>query len=395
MTAGWDKENGFFLHSEDERFKLRITGQIQNDYHSYFSEDDRVDTDTFLVRRARLGIEADLFQYYEFRFLPDFGNNQVRLTDAYFNMHYWDAFQVETGKFKQPFSYEQLILDRFVPTMERSIIDQLVPQRDIGVMLHGEQVFGDRFDWGIAVSNGEQNGDVDLNQGKDYTARVAIRPFRELSPYLEQAQFGISAGIGVEQETANGFVLKTPLGVPFFNFLTNVYANGMRTRYSPEFAYFFGGLGLSAQYFHMNQDFATPSGKYTIDVPFNGYYFMASYLLTGETRTTYSAPVDPHDPFDPRCDTFGIGAWELVGRVSRLHVADVFLPGALELADPTKVTSGATEMTLGFNWYLNAWVRLQVNWEHSWFDTPLQLGPTKANRTEHDDTLGVRMQIIF
>jgi hypothetical protein len=52
-------------------------------------------------------------------------------------------------------------------------------------------------------------------------------------------------------------------------------------------------------------------------------------------------------------------------------------------------------MTLGFNWYLNAWARLQVNWEHSWFDTPVQLGPTKASRTEHDDALGVRLQIIF
>ena len=100
-------------------------------------------------------------------------------------------------------------------------------------------------------------------------------------------------------------------------------------------------------------------------------------------------------PFDPRLGSFGIGAWELVGRVSRLHLADVFLPGALELADPTKVTDGATEMTLGFNWYLNAWVRLQVNWEHDWFDTPVELGPTKASRTEHDDVLGVRLQIIF
>ena len=311
------------------------------------------------------------------------------------NIHYWDAFQVEGGKFKQPFSYEQLIMDRYVPTMERSIIDQLVPQRDDGIMLHGEHMFGDRFDWGVSVSNGEQNGDVDLNQGKDYVARVAVRPFRELSEYIEQAQFGFSIGTGVEQETANTFVLKTPLGVPFFNFLSGVFANGLRTRWSPEFAYFYGGLGLSAQYFRMNQDFATPNGKHTIDVPFDGYYIMITYLLTGETRTEYSAPVVPLQPFDPRCGRWGSGAWELVGRVSHLQLSDVFLPGTSELADPTKVTNGATEMTLGFNWYLNAWVRLQANWEHDWFNTPVQLGPTKASRTEHDDVFATRLQFIF
>ena len=67
MTAGWNEKDGFFVRSADDQFRLRITGQIQNDYRSYFNEDDRVDTDTFAVRRARLGIEADIFQNYEFR----------------------------------------------------------------------------------------------------------------------------------------------------------------------------------------------------------------------------------------------------------------------------------------------------------------------------------------
>ena len=46
-------------------------------------------------------------------------------------------------------------------------------------------------------------------------------------------------------------------------------------------------------------------------------------------------------------------------------------PGLARLADPTKYSSGATEMTLGLNWYLNRWVRAQLNWEHVWFDDPV------------------------
>src|SRR6267378_3667544 len=54
ILAGWDK--GFFLRSADKAFDLRITGQIQADYRAFLDVGDRADVDTFLVRRARLGI---------------------------------------------------------------------------------------------------------------------------------------------------------------------------------------------------------------------------------------------------------------------------------------------------------------------------------------------------
>src|SRR5438128_8860247 len=111
--AGWDDKRGFFLRSPDDRFTLRLTGQIQADYRAFLDGIDYTDIDSFLVRRARLGIEANMFGAYEFRLLPDFSNAQApgvnasnRIQDAYMNVHYWDEFQVEVGKFKQPFSYE-------------------------------------------------------------------------------------------------------------------------------------------------------------------------------------------------------------------------------------------------------------------------------------------------
>src|SRR5262245_55391693 len=102
VFAGWD--NGFVLRSHDDQFLLRITGQIQTDYRDYLNSADTTDIPTFLIRRARLGIEASVFRYFEFRLLPDFGQGNTRLQDAYLNVHYWNEFQFETGKFKQPFS---------------------------------------------------------------------------------------------------------------------------------------------------------------------------------------------------------------------------------------------------------------------------------------------------
>ena len=395
ITAGWD--DGFVLRSADERFQLRITGQVQSDYRGYLDDGNRVNVDSFTVRRARLGIEATVLNYYEFRFLPDFGVGQTRIQDAFFNLHYWDSFQVEIGKFKQPFSYEQLIQDRFVPIMERSLIDQLVPARDVGVMLHGQKLFNDRFDWGISVSNGERDGDTDTNDYKDAAARIAVRPFRRCDelPGLQRLQFGFAVTSGVQQESTSNFQLRTPAGVPFFRFADNVRAEGLRNRWSPEIAYFFGGFALAAQYFKQTQEFSAPNGA-VVDVPCEGFYLMASYLLTGEQRTGYSQAIEPLLPFDPRPGRFGPGAWELVGRVSRVHLSgDVFASGSRRLADPTRYSNGATELTLGFNWYLNKWVRTQFNWERAWFDQPVRLGPAPTNRYSIEDSLMARLQIMF
>src|SRR5262249_8628894 len=146
---------------------------------------------------------------FEFRLLPDFARQELRVQDAYLNVHYVDWLQVEAGKFKQPFSYEQLIQDRFVPTLERSLIDQLVPARDVGIMVHGEKLFGGRLDYAVAVSNGEINGDQDTNDVKDLAARLVVRPFHcpEAWPVLQGLQLGIAGTTGVEQEPVSPNVL--------------------------------------------------------------------------------------------------------------------------------------------------------------------------------------------
>ena len=174
--AGWDDKNGFFLRSADDQFLLRITGQVQSDYRYYLNDHDAVDLPNFLVRRARLGIEATVFGHYDFRLLPDFGQGNTRLQDAYLNARWWDEFQFEAGKFKQPFSYEQLIQDRFVPTLERSMIDQLVPARDVGLMAHGYKLFDDRFDYQASIYGGNINGDQDTDKNKEAAGRVVVRP---------------------------------------------------------------------------------------------------------------------------------------------------------------------------------------------------------------------------
>jgi phosphate-selective porin OprO/OprP len=400
VHAGWD--NGFFIRSADKAYLLRITGQIQSDYRGFLDAHDQTDVDQFLLRRARFGIEATVFEHYEFRFLPDFGLGKTDIQDSYLNVHYWDALQFEVGKFKQPFSYEQLIQDRFVPTLERSMIDQIVPARDVGAMIHGQKLFGDRFDYALAVSNGEINGDGDSNNQKDLVGRVAVRPLNsdEVWTSVRGLQLGVAGTVGIEQEPIAPATLRTPATVPWFQFNSTVRADGLRTRWSPELVYFWNSFGCAAQYIHQKQEMRPnsigPSAAFLIDLPTDGYYLMATFLLTGEDRTTYSQAIVPHTPFNPCHPLQCPGAWELVARFSHLEVGDeVFAPGTRRLADPTRYSREASEFTFGFNWYLNAWVRTQVNWEHDWFESAVRLGTGNAGLFRHHDNLAARFQVIF
>jgi phosphate-selective porin OprO and OprP len=397
--AGWS--NGFFLRSADNAYVLRFTGQIQADLRDFLDDRDQKDISTFLVRRARLGIDAIVFENFEFRLLPDFGQSQPVIEDAYLNIHYVDAMQFAFGKLKQPVSYEQLIQDRFVPTAERSIIDQLVPARDVGVLVHGYNLLGDKLDYAFGVYNGEINGNLDTNGFKDLAWRVALRPlnFEALPEALHYLQIGISGTTGDEKEPINPNVLHTPATVQFFAYNSTVQANGLRNRWAPELSYFYGPFGFAAQYYYETQEMSPSTvleNKVHVNVPFYGGYVMATCLLTGENRTDYSEILVPLHPFDPLHPLTSPGAWELVARWSRLDVGSVvFAPGVDRLANPLGNADRAQELTLGYNWYLNGWVRMQFNIEHAWFNSPVQLGPGIGNRLTNQNTLIARFQVIF
>jgi phosphate-selective porin OprO and OprP len=396
FLAGWDEKNGFALRSADNRFLLRITGQIQADYRYYADEADTTDIPTFLVRRARLGIEATVARYYEFRLLPDFGQGQSRIQDAYLNIHYWDAIQFEAGKFKQPFSFEQLIQDRFVPTMERSLIDQLVPARDVGLMVHGQNLLDGRLDYGASVYGGVINGDADTDRNKEVAGRIAVRPLKDigLPDWAAAIQLGVAATYGVDRGVLAPTTLRTPAGVPWLRFADDVRPDGLRTRCSPELVYVYGPVAVAAQYFAEDQELRRAAGQ-VVTVNYRGGYVLATCLLTGEERTSLSQPIAPLVPFDPVDGCFGPGAWELVARVSWLELNADDPAGFAGLIDPARPATRATELTAGLNWYLNRWVRMQFNWEHAWFNKAVRLGTGPTGRRDHQNALLARFQVIF
>ena len=261
-------------------------------------------------------------------------------------------------------------------------------------------MLGDRLDYAYAISDGVINGDLDTNPGKDLAWRVAVRPFNSDSfgSWLRGLQAGMAITVGIEGgATVAPATLRTPGTVPFLTFLAAVREDGRRDRFGPELAYFWGPLGIVAQVLVRDRSVPHDAGAARVTESMNGFFGMATLLLTGETRTTYSEAVAPLRPFDVRHPICNPGAWELVFRMSRLELDPtvLFAAGPDRLADPAANSNGATELTVGFNWYLNKWVRTQVNWEHAWFDQPVRLGPGVVGLLGHQDTILTRFQVIF
>ena len=412
---------GFYIQSAGRSCLLRLTGQIQADFRGFLNDVDTSTTgnplvagspvtgspDTFLIRRARLGIEATMLNYYEFRLLPDFAGSSLSksITDAYLNIHYWDEFQFEAGKFKQPFSFEQLIQDRFVPTMERSMMDQLVPQRDEGVMIHGrscstiDSILRSPFPMATPMTAPSIRITTKTRTAASLSAPSTIPEGWQIARGL---QLGIAAGVGVEHEplgnTASPPIITTPATVTWFAYNPGVWANGTRDRVSPELVYYYHSFGLAAQYFHQDQILQHTAASPLVHVPIDSYYVLATYFLTGEQRTDYSQQIDPLRSFDPcsrRSLRRGPGNWYSAWTGLK-SAEDAFAAGLATstAGNANRSSPEAFEATTGFNWYLNEWVRTQFNWEHAEFGGPVKIGNAPGAFTK-EDALYTRFQIIF
>jgi phosphate-selective porin OprO/OprP len=131
---------GFTLASADTNFAINLHGLVQLDSRTFFADQNLVNSG-FLLRRARPIITGTVFHDFDFNFTPDFGGTTVQIQDAYLNYRYNPGLQLEAGKFKSPVGLEQLQSDPVTTFNERSLVTDLVPNRDLGVELHGD-LFG-------------------------------------------------------------------------------------------------------------------------------------------------------------------------------------------------------------------------------------------------------------
>ncbi len=157
-----------------------------------------------------------------------------------------------------------------------------------------------------------------------------------------------------------------------------------------EAAAVYGPFSLQGEYAHVGLNRKNGPNEVAFqDLAFDGYYVQGSYFLTGESRNFYPRfgtfwRVQPASDFSLSSGNWG--AWEVALRYSSLDLDD----GVANLAGGG-IRGGVLEnYSVGLNWYLNAFVRVMMNYVHSDADN---LSDTGLSEGDVVDSFGVRLQI--
>ena len=397
--AGWD--NGFFLQSPDGQNKLNVGGYVHFDGR-YFLNSEDTGTSQFLIRRARLVLAGKFLKYYEFKFMPDFAGGQVVIQDAYLNVNYVPWARLQAGKYKTPFGIERLQSANALMFVERSLANNLVPNRDLGFMLWGQPFYG-ALEYELAimdgvVDGGSDNTDNDISDAKIFAGRLFFLPFkdREFEP-LRGFGFGIAGTAGRENGSVGN--PRTPKYVSdgqqtFFSYVTNtpatssgtVFAFGPQWRISPQAYWYWGQFGFLGEWNQSNNTFKL--NKQANNVRANAWQAQVSWVVTGEDNTYRGTT--PAKNFDPW--RFFDGAWgavEIAGRYANLSVGkNVYTLG---LADRNKSAREASSWAIGVNWYLNKMVRLMLDYD----DTTFTGGAKNNGDRPNEEVIMSRVQFVF
>ena len=161
-------------------------------------------TDTFNIRRARLGYRGKINDKINYFFLTEFGNNGItvtdgpQLTDASVTLSYIEGARIRIGQFKVPQSNEalkaahaanwinftnatnQLLQERFTdedgsrPDFANPLNGPVSAFRDIGIQVFNTFTQGQReFTYAVMVGNGNGIARADNNSDKEYYVYLA------------------------------------------------------------------------------------------------------------------------------------------------------------------------------------------------------------------------------
>jgi len=377
-------ENGFGLESADGQNVIKLRGLLHVDHRNYSDVNglgsDGANTDGFDFRRIRPTIEGTLLGQYDFRFTPEFGEAKTAnatstsgIADAYIDARFEPSLKLRAGKFKPFVGLERLQSGADIKFIERSYVsNNILPNRDLGIAIHGD-VFAANLNYAVGIYNGVADGgdnstNQDTNVDKEYSARVFTTPFKDSDSAFAGLGFGLAGTYGNFKGTtaATGLPSYKTAGQQsnFFTYATGSIANGARARIAPQAYYYYGPLGVIAEYARVSQ--AVSNGTSSEKLGNDAWQIAASYFLTGEDAAFKG--VKPKQVFSTNGG--GWGAWELVARYQQNNIDhDAFSTATTtRYADPRNNAQSAKSWAAGVNCYLNQNVKLVLNYEQTRFD---------------------------
>ncbi len=378
--------DGLAVRSANGAFSFRLRGYVQTDGRLFIIEEATSNNDTFLIRRARPILEGTVYGKFDFKLMPDFGQGQSVLYDAYVDIRFIPALKLRAGKFKPPIGLERLQSGTDLLFVERALPTQLVPTRDVGFMLGGD-LSASRVGYAVALVNGVPDFtsiDVADHQGKEVDGRVFVRPFAASRKSGQDLGFGFAGSRGTLTATTTSDLplFKTEAQQSCFKYRSDggaAFADGRHYRLSAQGYYYRGPFGLLAEQVFSSQ--RVRRAGLTGELRANAWQIAPSVVVTGE-RASYQ-DVMPAHPFEP-----GHGQWGAVAvkaRYSQLVVADGIFP---VFVSPVDSPRAIREWGAGATWYFNRSVKMMADYEH----TRLEYSD-KTRKIE--DAVLLRLQLAF
>jgi phosphate-selective porin OprO/OprP len=367
------------------------------DYRSYSSgyasgatQNDNL-TDALDVRRARLGVRGQIEKDFKYEIQGTYGmaDNGMSESSTIVDIAFVDyaanpAAMFRAGKFKMPFSLEQLTSSNNIDFMERSFANQnegeYVPAKETGVMLHGSPLAGTSY--GLAYSRGRANKSAQYD-GADFIGRgtANIAKLMGRDDLVTHLGMGYSTG-KVKSGTSYASARDESRAFSgFFNGTETVSAGASRTRSDVEYAIAYGPYKAQGEFFQIGYS-DTSNGSNAVKMNYNELL----WNITGESHNYNNANgtfgwIKPNNKFT---SNGGLGAWQVGVRLSDFDGSD-FTPAAGK-------TAKATSLTYGLNWYVNDNVRFMLNYVETKYDSSVTVGTTSLDKIK---AIMLRSQISF
>ncbi|HYT67698.1 MAG TPA: porin [Vicinamibacterales bacterium] len=353
------------------------------------STEDPAETSTIDLGKKRIGVSGEIANAVEFQIEAELTNTDP-WRDVYGDFKYYDVARVRGGKFKVPFSLDENTGASHLDFMFRSLAaTHLAPGRDQGVMVHGrvwKKVIG--YDAGVFQHDGKNartNNPAKVFGGQTTAGRVTFEPTRNMKDALGPFLVGVAFTRSDVPEGISGVRGQTVLDQNFFS-SADYLVNGTRRRTGIEMQFLPGPASIKSEWMRLETQRRGESVENTDLSPLvgEGWYVSGTMALTGEKKSRVERPKKP-------LLQGGFGAVEVGARVESLRFksGSSSEQGSRSPRADTILGNRDQATTVGVNWYVNRFFKVQANFIREKLDDPSQGPlPSKASFT----TKAVRFQ---
>jgi phosphate-selective porin OprO and OprP len=402
-----DLSHGIRLLSPDGKYRIELHALTQPELRiPTATSPSSVGTDglvsSFDNPRTRFYFTGSVDKYFDFYTVLNRGYGSVDVLDSYMNFKLDKTFNVRVGRTKTPYGYEYYkIAEGDLIGPERSVfVGNLSPNRQYGVMAYG-RLLGETIEYAGAVMNGPTRSFQDFNDAKMVALYLNTKPFLYGGTDLvRNLNLGGSVNFQHSNDPLEPISLHTAndetttaavnnVSPTFLAFNPAAKEIGRQAFWSGDIAWYYRSLTSLIMYNGGFITYALPT-RSGIQVPFEGGSAAFTYFITGEEIVTRKE-VEPLRDFDFRHPLSHPGAVELITRVGLLNAGSIATSSGL--VDPTLWSRRAMVFDNGVNWYMNRFVRISFDWQHSAFGSRVSLGGGRFENSA--DMFWLRTQIFY